>query len=69
MTMRKVCLACDNVNVLGNIGSDDRGPYRHFTQGIQTRVGVMESPVFVHDGRTSNFDAHSLARSSIYFGG
>lgn len=67
LLLRKVRLSCDNVNVVRNIRSNNRGPYSHVIQEIQARVGELDSVDFVHEGRTSNFDAHSLARSSIYF--
>jgi hypothetical protein len=42
------------------------GSYGHIVKEIKTRVRDFRTVQFVHEGRSSNVDAHRLARSSIY---
>ncbi|GJN02011.1 hypothetical protein PR202_ga19322 [Eleusine coracana subsp. coracana] len=60
-------LACDNINVIRSIRGEGKGLYGHVVLEIQARAQGFESVDFVHEGRNSNGDAHSLARSSIYY--
>ena len=42
------------------------GSYGHIVQEIRARSREFIFVEFVHEGRQSNFDAHVLARSTVY---
>ena len=67
LNLSKVQLACDSANVVRSIKSIALGSYGHAVREIQASSSCFESSVFVHEGRESNGDAHSLARSSVLF--
>jgi hypothetical protein len=64
----KVKLACDNQSVVNNIYQGSRGVYGQVIQEIKARSVDLGQVVFVHEYRTSNTDAHRIARSSLYKG-
>ena len=67
LNLSKVQLACDSANVVRSIKSIALGSYGHVVREIQASSSCFESFDFVHKGRESNGDAHSLARSSVSF--
>ena len=67
LNLSKVQLACDSANVVRSIKSVALGSYGHVVREIQASSSCFESFDFVHEGRESNGDAHSLARSSVLF--
>jgi ribonuclease HI len=64
----KVKLVCDNQSVVNNIHQGGRGVYGQVIQEIKARSTDLGQVIFVHDYRTSNIDAHRIARSSLYNG-
>jgi hypothetical protein len=59
-------VALDCINVIRSIEGEGRGPYGHIVRELKARKTDFQMVQFVHEGRSSNIDAHYLARSSIY---
>jgi ribonuclease HI len=59
-------VASDCSNAVRSIQREGKGPYGHVVQEIKARSREFGEVHFVHEGRTYNIDAHTLARSSIY---
>ena len=66
MVLRDFRLSCDNAEVIRSIREGTMGSYGHIVQEIRARSRDFNFIDFVHEGRQSNFDAHVLARSSVY---
>jgi ribonuclease HI len=60
-------LASDCESVVRSIQGEGRGPYGQIVKEIKDQASIFESCIIVHEGRSSNRDAHSLAKSSVYF--
>jgi hypothetical protein len=54
------------INVIQSIEGEGRGPDGHIVRELKARKTDFQMVQFVHEGRSSNIDAHCLARSSIY---
>jgi hypothetical protein len=66
LLLQRIRLATDCINVVRNIEGDGKGLYGHILQEVNARVLDFQNVQFVHEGRSSNVDAHCLARSSTY---
>ena len=66
LVLRDFRLPCDNVGVIRSIREGSMGSYGHMVQEIRARPHEFNFVDFVHEGRQSNFEAHVLARSSVY---
>ena len=66
LVLRDFRLSCDNAEVIRSIREGTMGSYGHIVQEIRARSREFNFVDFVHEGRQSNFDAHVLARSSVY---
>jgi hypothetical protein len=64
--LRDFRLSCDNAGVIRSIQEGIMGSCGHIVQEIRARSRKFNFVEFVHEGRQSNFDAHVLARSSVY---
>ena len=52
-------------NVVRSIQGEGLGPYGAVIRDIQARRSSFTKVEFVHESRSSNVDAHVLARSSV----
>jgi len=66
LVLRDFRLSCDNTGVIRSIREGSMGSYGHIVKEIRARLREFNFVEFVHEGRQSNFDAHVLARSSVY---
>jgi hypothetical protein len=64
--LRRVRIASDCANVIKSIHSGSMGVYSHVIQEIKAWEGDFQTTEFVHEWREANYDAHNLARSSIF---
>lgn len=64
--MQKITVASDCTSVVCNIQRPGMGLYGHIVREIKVEMASFTKVNFVHEGRNSNGDAHTLARSSIY---
>jgi len=62
----RVRLACDNANVISSINQGSNGVYGQIVKEIQEESKSLESVEFIHERRSTNIDAHRIARSSLY---
>ncbi|KAM0904872.1 hypothetical protein ACQ4PT_017735 [Festuca glaucescens] len=71
LLLQRLRVVTDCINVVRSIDGDGMGSYGHIVKEIRARSEDFREVNFVHEGRTSNVDAHNLARSSIIldFGG
>ncbi|KAM0898703.1 hypothetical protein ACQ4PT_021767 [Festuca glaucescens] len=66
LLIRRFRLATDCSNVVRSVGGEGWGSYGHVVQEIKARTTSFEKVELVHEKRTANVDAHTLARSSIH---
>jgi hypothetical protein len=59
-------VASDCQNAVQSIRGDGMGSYGHIVREIKARAATFQGVDFVFEKRTSNLDAHYVARSSIY---
>ena len=64
LTKAKMASDCQNV-IRRIIGGDKLGTYGQLVREIKETIGEFQTFEFGHEGRTTNVDAHNLARSSI----
>ena len=62
----RVRLACNNANVISSINQGSNGVYGQIVMEIQEESKSLESVEFIHERRSTNIDAHRIARSSLY---
>jgi ribonuclease HI len=67
LMLQRFKLASDCESVVRSIRGEGRGLYGQIVKEIKDQVSIFESCIIVHEGRSSNRDAHSLAKSSVYF--
>ena len=60
-----VRIASDCLNVITSIQQGTMGTYAHIVRELKEVVSEFAEMVFVHEGRNSNKEAHSLARSCL----
>ncbi|GJN03723.1 hypothetical protein PR202_ga21199 [Eleusine coracana subsp. coracana] len=63
--LRRIRLASDCSNVVRSILEQDMGSYGPIIKEIKARRTSFEEVQFVHEGRSSNGEAHTIARSSV----
>ena len=63
--LQRFKLATDCINVVKSLEGEGMGPYAQNVREIKARTGDFSEVQFAHEGRTSNNDAHNLARSSL----
>jgi hypothetical protein len=66
LLLQRFRVASDCINAIRSIDGEGRGPYSHIVRELKARKTDFQVVQFVHEGRSSNIDAHWLARSSIY---
>ena len=66
LDLQKIRIATDCVNVVKNIYGQGMGLYGHIVMEIKAGAARFVDAQFVHESRSSNGDAHRLARSLIY---
>lgn len=64
--IRKVRVASDCSNVIRSIGGAAMAPYGHIIQEIKAQASSFQKMEFVHERREANYDAHNLARRSLF---
>ena len=65
LNLRKLRVASDCSNVIGSLTGVGFSQYGHIVKEIRARAAGFVAAEFVYENRSSNIDAHSLARSSI----
>jgi hypothetical protein len=65
LPLRRIRVASDCVNLIWNLGGEGKGPYGHIITELKARSADFQKIEFVHEGRSTNVDAHTLARGSI----
>ncbi|CAN6270926.1 unnamed protein product [Urochloa humidicola] len=66
LLLQRVRMASDCNNVVRSFNEGMMGPYGHVIMDIRARQGDLYHFELVHESRRSNFEAHGLARSSLY---
>jgi ribonuclease HI len=66
LQIARVRIASDCLEVINSLEGDYMGIFSSVIREIRSREEDFEALSFVHERRTSNMEAHSLARSSIY---
>lgn len=66
LSMQRLRLASDNINVIRSLLGAGLGRYGHIVQETKAREAEFSVVDFVHEGRLTNGDAHREARSVIY---
>ena len=59
-------LATDCINVVRSLEGEGMGSYGQIVREIKARTADSREVQFAHEGRTTNVDAHNLARSSLF---
>jgi hypothetical protein len=67
LSLHRTRVASDCVNAVRSIRGDGLGPYGPIVREIKARKSSFQHVEFVHESRSSNVDAHRLAKSSVYF--
>jgi hypothetical protein len=62
----RVRLASDSSNVIRSITEQGLGCYGQVIREIRARADSLREVQFIHERRSANVDAHTLARGSIY---
>ena len=65
LNLLKVRLASDCSNVIRNLSGTGMCTYGHIITETKARAASFLGVEFVHEGRSTNIDAHCLARSSV----
>lgn len=66
MLLHKFMVTCDCINAVKNIHGEVMGLYWPIVKKIKTTRATFNHVELVHERRSSNVDAHRLARSSVY---
>jgi hypothetical protein len=66
LSLHRTRVASDCVNAVRSIRGDGLGPYGPIVREIKARKSSFQHVEFVHESRSSNVDAHRLAKSSVY---
>ena len=64
-TPGRMRVASDCQNAIRSIYGLGRGAYGHIVMELKARATGFQEVQFVHEGRSSNGDAHGLARGSV----
>ena len=66
LMLRKVRIATDCENAVRNMRGPGMGCHGHIIRELKEGMASFEKAEIVHESRASNFDAHRLAKSSMY---
>jgi hypothetical protein len=58
-------VAYECLNVIRKIEEDGKGSYGHIVMELMAHSTEFQKIEFVHEGRTANIDAHTLARGYV----
>ena len=67
LTLQFIWLASDSANVIKSREETGMGPYGQVVREVKARARDFNFVDFAHENRSSNVDAHNLARSLISF--
>jgi hypothetical protein len=67
LTLQSIRLASDNANVIRSLEETGMGPYGQVVKEMKARARDLNFVDFAQENRSSNVDAHNLARSLISF--
>jgi ribonuclease HI len=67
LTLQSIRLASDSANVIRSLEETGMGPYGQVVKEVKARARDLNFVDFAHENRSSNVDAHNLARSLISF--
>ena len=66
IALQRVYITTDCKTVVDDLKEGTVGKYSSVTSEICSRASSFEECVFVHEGRASNFEAHNLAKHSLF---
>jgi hypothetical protein len=66
LSLRRVRTASDCSNAVRSMEGSTLGICGHIIKEIREEAAAFQEMKFVHERREANYDAHSLARSSLY---
>jgi ribonuclease HI len=66
LQLTRIKVACDCLEIIKSMEGNYLGKFSVILQEIRRRAGDFASVLFVHERRSSNLEAHGLARSSAY---
>jgi hypothetical protein len=66
-TLQSIRLASNNANVIRSLEETGMSPYGQVVKEVKARARDLNFIDFAHENRSSNVDAHNLARSLISF--
>ena len=66
LMISRVRIASDCAGAVRSLEGSEMSRYGHVIREIKAAMASFEEAVVVYEGRASNIDAHTLARSSIY---
>jgi ribonuclease HI len=64
--VRRIMVATDCMNVVTSLAEGTLGSYAHIVREIRESKGDFDALEFRHEARSSNKEAHCLARSAVY---
>jgi ribonuclease HI len=65
LLLMRIRVASDCQNLIRNLDGEEKGPYGHIIMELKAWSADFETIQFVHEGRSANINAHTLARGSI----
>jgi hypothetical protein len=65
LTLQRVYIASDCKNVVDDLREGTTGKYSSVTREIAARFSFLQECIFAHEGRSSNCEAHNLAKYSV----
>jgi ribonuclease HI len=65
LLLARFSVASDCLNVIKSLEGEGWGVYGHIVKEVKARASDFQTVQFVHEGRSSNGNAHWLARGSI----
>jgi len=68
LALERLFVVSDCKTVVSEIGEGTLGSYASIIAEINSRTALFNECSFAHEGRASNFEAHSLVRHTILYG-
>ena len=65
LNLQRIYIASDCLNIIRSIEGEGKGLYGHVVQELKATTTGFQLVQFVHEARSSNVDAHCLARGSL----
>jgi ribonuclease HI len=65
LALQRVYIASDCKNVVEVLREGTMGKYSSITREIAARSSSLQDCIFAHEGRSSNYEAHNLAKYSV----